>query len=125
MAAVGERIRGARSHAEALAAVESWMSRQIKKLRAKAEREGRRSSWWREPEGAAGAGRAGSLGEELVRVVAEESYLTAPGGSAESAAGDLDRLAALQRFWERFHGLYRYQGELGEPMPLGALDLRT
>jgi hypothetical protein len=35
---------------------------------------------------------------------------------------DLDRLDALQRFWSRFHGLYRYQAEMQHGMPLQSLQ---
>ena len=112
MAAVAERIRTASSLEEAKSKVKSFLKDQLDKLMAQAERSGKPASWALAPE--TGAGEK-TLGHTLIRWVMEEKYLE------KEAPKDLDRLDALQRFWSRFHGLYRYQVEMQQGMPLQSL----
>lgn len=108
MSAVEEIIRLAPDHRSAVKSVQEWMDRQLEKLRERMERDGQRS-WLVNPRG----GNPGeSLGETLKRWLAGELYLP------EEIPEDLDRLAALRRFWARFHGLHRYHVEMKAPMPL-------
>lgn len=117
MNAVGEILRTAASHEQALAELGRWMANQLEKLRKEEERKRSRSSWRLQPRP---GGSADCLGEELLAWVSREIYLN---DLDEEALQGLDRLSALQRFWARFHGFYRYEDETGEPMPLAALDL--
>ncbi|HEX9945765.1 MAG TPA: hypothetical protein VGG03_27470 [Thermoanaerobaculia bacterium] len=116
MAAVGELLCTASNRKGAQAAIETWMSNQLKKLREEAERKGKKPRSWLVPPGPGGS--TGSLGEELLAWIKDDAYL------GEPLAGDLDRLGALRRFWERLHGFYRYENETGGEMPLSALDLQ-
>ena len=113
MSAFGELLRAASNRDEALAATEGWMRGQLEKLKDEADRKKPRS-WFQAPAG----GTEASLGAELMAWVREERFL------GDSPDPDLDRLAALRRFWERFHGLYRYEAETRGEMPLPALDLQ-
>jgi hypothetical protein len=63
-------------------------------------------------------GAEDSLGAELLAWIGNDRYL------GDSPPADLDRLDALRRFWERLHGLYRYEVETQGEMPLSALDLQ-
>jgi len=117
MAAVGELIRSAPNQGKAVGDLGTWLGKQLEKLRAKEERSGRKSSWLVEPNAGAGGESEDSLGQELLRCVTEQRYLR-----GQETKG-LDPLTALQCFWAYFHGLYRYQNEVGEEMPLAALDL--
>ncbi|MGH8613418.1 MAG: hypothetical protein ACREYF_15735 [Gammaproteobacteria bacterium] len=110
MAAVGECIRMAANHSKAKEQVICFLNNQMEKLKAKAERGGKPESWASEP--VAGGGKE-TLGETLMDWIKEARYL-----ERAPKAEHLDPLAALQRFWSRFHGLYRYEVELGEGMPL-------
>ena len=108
MSALGERIRTASSHDEAVRSVRAWMENQLRKLRER-ERRDKKRSWLVE----AGGGEPGeSLGEALVRWISGEVYLSTP------VPEGLDRLAALRRFWARFDGLHRHHCEMEEAMPL-------
>lgn len=113
MSAFGELLRTASNRDEALAATEGWMRGQLAKLKDEAERRKPRS-WFQSPAG----GTEPSLGAELMAWIREERFL------GDSPDPDLDRLAALRRFWERLHGLYRYEAETEGEMPLPALDLQ-
>lgn len=117
MAAVGELVRAAPSWKEATEQVDAFLARQLEKLRTRAEREGRASSWLAPPRPPAEPG-IDSLGEALRRWLAEERYLP-----AERPAG-LDRLAALRRFWGYVHGMYRYGRETEQEMRIPALTAR-
>jgi hypothetical protein len=114
MAAVGELVRAAPSWKEATKRVDVFLAGQLEKLRARAEREGRATSWLVPPRPPTEEG-IDSLGEALRRWLAEERYLP-----ADRPAG-LDRLAALQRFWEYVHGMYRYGRETEQEMRIPAL----
>ncbi len=110
MAAVGERIRTMENLERAKQTVGKFLSEQIEKLQRKAEHSSRPpTSWATLPQ--TGGGKM-TLGDTLKQWIVEEKYLgdTIPTG--------LDRLQALRRFWERFHGLYRYHAEIGQMMPL-------
>jgi len=121
MAAVGERIRTARCFHEAQTKVSDFLEKQMQKLKAKADRAGKsvKPTSWLIPSAKGNKGNTGSvnsetsLGETLIHWIEKERYLE---GSAES--GDIDRLAALQRFWSDFYGHYCYQKACGESMPL-------
>lgn len=114
MATVGEYIRTASRLEEAKKEVEEFLQRQVKKLSDKAERSGKpASSWAATPQ--TGGGKQ-TLGHTLIQWVVEEKYLE------KQTTTDLDRLDALQRFWSRFHGLYRYQAEMQHGMPLQSLQ---
>lgn len=117
MNAVGEILRAASSHQKTLEKLAHWMGEQLKKLRKDVERKRPRSSWLVEPKP---GGAAECLGEELLAWCSKEIYLN---DLDEEVLQGLDRLSALQRFWTRFHGFYRYEDETGQPMPLAALDL--
>lgn len=108
MSALGDLIRTARNHGEAVLSVRAWMENQLDKLRER-ERRDRKRSWLVDAEGSE---PDESLGEALVRWISGEVYLPAP------VPEGLDRLAALRRFWARFDGLHRYECELEEAMPL-------
>jgi hypothetical protein len=111
MSAFGELLRTASNRDAALAATEGWMRGQLDKLKEEAERRKPRS-WFLSPTG----GTEHSLGAELMEWIREERFLE------DSPDPDLDRLAALRRFWERFHGLYRYEAVIKGEMPLPALN---
>lgn len=115
MAAFGELLRTASNREEARKTAETWMHGQLAKLQEEANRKDRRRSWHVKP-GAGGA--EDSLGAELLAWLGNDRYL------GDSPSPDLDRLDALRRFWERLHGLYRYEAETEGEMPLPALDLQ-
>jgi hypothetical protein len=108
MAAVGELIRSASDHRSAVESVQRWMTRQLDKLREREERDGKQSWLVDVRDGAPGE----SLGGTLMCWLSEQRYLP------DNAPEELDRMAALQRFWGRFHGLHRYHVEMKRPMPL-------
>jgi hypothetical protein len=108
MSAVGEIIRLAPDHRSAVKSVHEWMDKQLEKLRERMERDGNQS-WL---VNAQGANPGESLGETLKRWLSGELYLP------KNIPEGLDRLAALRRFWTRFHGLHRYHFEMKRPMPL-------
>ncbi len=110
MAAVGQSICRAANHSQAKERVIGFLSNQMEKLEAKVKRSGKPESWALEPE-TGGGGK--TLGDTLMNWIKETTYL-----EGAPKPEHLDPLAALQRFWSRFHGLYRYQAELGEGMPL-------
>jgi hypothetical protein len=85
----------------------------MEKLEAKVKRGGKPESWALEPR-TGGGGK--TLGDTLMDWIKEARYL-----EGAPKAEYLDPLAALQRFWSRFHGLYRYEAELREGMPLQKL----
>lgn len=109
MAALGELIRAASNLEEAHQRVEAWLKHQMDKLQAKAERSGKRTSWLLAPK--TGTDEE-TLGHTLTQWIVENTYLQ------KDPSGDLDRLAALQRFWDRLHTLYRYEEAMHEEMPL-------
>lgn len=111
MAAVGECIRVAANHSKAKEQVIGFLNTQLKKLETKIERSGKAESWALAP--LTGGGKV-TLGKTLMEWIEKEGYLEGITPKPEH----LDPLAALQRFWSRFHGLYRYEVELGEGMPL-------
>lgn len=113
MAAVGECIRRAANHSKAKEQVIGFLSNQMKKLEAKVKRGGKPESWALEP--MTGGGK-NTLGDTLMDWVKETRYL-----EGAPKVEHLDTLAALQRFWSRFHGLYRYEAEIGKAMPLQEL----
>ena len=112
MAALGELIRTASNLEEAQQRVEAWLKHQMDKLKAKAERSGKRTSWLLAPKTGTGGE---TLGHTLIQRIVENPYLH------KAPAGDLDRLTALQRFWDRLHTLYRYEEAMHEAMPLANL----
>lgn len=113
MAAVGEILRAAESLDDARAGVGNWLDAQMKKLEARSKRTGRAQSWLRPAEGPGpDTSTDVTLGEALRRTLSEEPWL------GDEPPEELDRLAALRRFWHRFHGLYRYEDEAEEPMKL-------
>jgi hypothetical protein len=114
MAAVGDHILRAPSLAQAQDRVKSFLSKQLDKLTAQAERTGKPTSWALTPE--TGTGEK-TLGQTLIRWIVEEKYL-----EGKEAPKDLDRLEALRRFWSRVHGLYRYEAEMEQGMPLQHLS---
>lgn len=109
MSTVGERIRTAPSLTEAKENVDTFLGQQLKKLTAQAERIGYPKSWAL-PLGDDLGGK--TLGHTLIQWVVEEKYLKS------ETPKHLDRLHALRRFWDRFHGLYRYQAEMRHGMQL-------
>ena len=115
MSAFGELLRTASNREEAREATETWMHGQLAKLQEEANRKGKRRSWYFKP---APGGTEDSLGAELLAWLRNDRYL------GDSPPADLDRLDALRRFWERLHGLYRYEVETQGEMPLPALDLQ-
>jgi len=115
MAAVGELVRSAASHANAVTSVKTYLGNQLDRLRAKESRGG-----------APGSGLAKTrhsqcgadcLGDELGAWIERGLYLP------EQVPAGLDRLAALRRFWDRFHGMVRYREQLGHPMRLSVREL--
>ena len=114
MAALGELIRTASNLEEAHQRVEVWLKHQIDKLQAKAERSGKRTSWLLAPKTGT---EEETLGHTLIQWIVENTYLQ------KAPSEDLDRLAALQRFWDRLHTLYRYEKSMHEEMPLANLKL--
>jgi hypothetical protein len=115
MAAFGELLRTSTDFPGAQSAARKWMERQLEKLQEEEKRKGKRRSWLLAP---AAGGSTESRGRELLAWIEDERYLGDP------PTEDLNRLEALRRFWERLHGLYRYENETGEEMPLPALDLQ-
>lgn len=110
MAAVEERIRVAESLAHAKQSVKGFLFDQIEKLQHQAERSGKLPTSWAGPPQTGGG--LVTLGDTLRQWIVEEKYL------GDKIPAGLDRLQALRRFWERFHGLYRYQAVIGQMMPL-------
>lgn len=109
MAAVAELIHTASNYETARARVKKFLTDQLNKLIAKAERSGKATSWALSPSTRASGE---SLGQTLIQWIEDEKYLE------ECSRENLNRLAALQYFWSRFHGLYRYQSEMKQIMPL-------
>lgn len=116
MSALGELLRQAQSVETAVAAVSKWLGAQMRKLEARCKRTGRSESWFSP---ARGEDPQATLGATLDQYLAQESYLP------DEPSEDLDRLAALRRFWARFHGLYRYHHEIGKPIKLHDPDQET
>ncbi len=110
LAAAGELIASATTFDQARGSLRYWLRHQLDRLEARAQRGAPPASWLLPP--AFGEGVAESLGGELLRWVEGELYIPA------EPPADLNRLAALQRFWSRFSGLYRYEAAVGVPMPL-------
>lgn len=108
MASVGELIRRAETFDKAAGQVESWMANNLDKLRARSERTGKVESWLIPPQG----DQAASLGDLLVDWIVSQRFLE------PEPPPELDRLEALRQFWDRFHGLYRFQTEMGREMRL-------
>jgi len=111
MAAVADRIRRASTLGEAKEETAAFLSHQMAKLKAKLERQGKATSWY---EHAISAGTGQALGDLLKDWIQNERYLT---GADKDVISILDRLAALQRFWARFHVFYRYGAKFNEDMP--------
>lgn len=111
MAAVGECIRTASRLEEAKKEVEEFLQRQVKKLRDKAERSGKPASSWASTPSTGGGQE--TLGQTLSQWIKKEQFL-----QGKEIPKDLDHLAALQHFWSRFYGRYRYRAEMGHDMPL-------
>lgn len=109
MAALGECIRGAANHKSAIEQVSGFLSKQTTKLKAKEDRTGKAESWT----APVVDGGSETLGDTLMGWVERARYL-----EGAPKAEHLDPLAALQRFWIRFHGLYRYEAAMGKGMPL-------
>lgn len=109
MAAVGDCVHGAASFEEAQHRVIELLNRQLGKLKNKALRTGKKTSWLREPSGAVGET---SLGNTLIHWIQEEKYLDKAHRSEESI-----RLVALRRFWGTVHGLYRSRKVFGRDLP--------
>ncbi|HEY6321266.1 MAG TPA: hypothetical protein VJA16_06885, partial [Thermoanaerobaculia bacterium] len=116
IAAAGEMLAAAPSLDGARRSLRTWLRHQLERLEARVRRGRPAASWLLPPRSGASSP---SLGEELLRWVEGELYLPAP------APADLDRLAALQRFWGRCAGLYRYEAVAGLPMPLTALAVEA
>ncbi len=114
MAAVGELIRRAASFEEAAKSVGGWMGKTLKKLEARRDRTGKVESWLRPA--SLDPFKGTILGQLLIEWITDQRYLE------HEPPPDLDRLAALHQFWDRFHGLYRYRVEMGEEMPLHEQD---
>jgi len=113
MAAVGELLRTAESLDQVKTAVGTWLDAQLKKLEARRERTGKAESWFRPAEGdGPETTPEATLGGTLRDALTGETYL------GENPPPELDRFAALRRFWHRFHGLYRYEDEAEKPMKL-------
>lgn len=111
MAAVADRIRRAATLEKAKEETAAFLSHQMAKLKAKHDRQGKATSWY-EPASGAGAGQA--LGDLLMDWIQNERYLN---GADKDVISILDRLAALQRFWARFHVFYRYGAKFNEDLP--------
>lgn len=116
MTAVGELIRTATSFVDATQRTTAWLDNQLGKLKAVEERGGKRTSWRLPPRG---VGDVQSLGETLKHWIAEERYL------AESVPATLDRLVALQHFWDTLYTMYRYEVAMKHEMALPYLDLQS
>jgi hypothetical protein len=114
MAAVDELLAIASSRADAERRVKTWMTGQLDKLQEEKKRTREARSWLKLPEP---GGSEESLGKELLTWISGDSYL------GEEQPGHLDRLDALRRFWARLYGLYRYEVETKQDMPLSTLDL--
>lgn len=106
MAAVAERITTVSNHSDAQRQVIEFLRKQLQKLEDKQKRTGKSASWGCPP--STGGGKE-TLGATLSDWIQNERYL-----EGCTRPPDLDALAALQRFWNRFHGLYRYRAELGK-----------
>lgn len=111
MAAVAECIRAASNRGDAQRQVTEFLRKQLQKLEDKQKRTGKPSSWRCAP--STGGGKE-TLGATLSDWIRNERYLE----EGCTRCPDLDALAALQRFWNRFHGLYRYQTEMGKGLAL-------
>lgn len=110
MAAVAERIYSASTYEEARDRVIKFLTDQLNKFRAKVER-GRQPTSWASRLSTGGGEE--TLGQTLSHWVEKEQFL-----QGKEMPKNLDRLAALQRFWSRFYGRYRYRAEMGHDMPL-------
>jgi len=110
MAAVAERIYTASNYEEARNTVIKFLTDQLNKLRAKAERSDQQTSWALRP--LTGGGKE-TLGQTLSYWIEKEQFL-----QGKETPEDLDRLVALRRFWARFYGRYRYRAEMSQDMPL-------
>ena len=106
MAAIAERITIASNHGDAQRQVIEFLRKQLQKLEDKQKHGGKSASWGCPP--STGGGKE-TLGATLSDWIQNERYL-----EGCTRPPDLDALAALQRFWNRFHGLYRYQVEMGK-----------
>jgi len=91
IAGISERLQSANSFNQARKMTGVFLERQMQKLAAKESQ----ASWATEIAGE-------SLGEVLRNWIANESYLPQP------PHPDLDRLAALRRFWNNIIGQYAY-----------------
>lgn len=96
MAAVSERLQGAASYPEARDRVVKFLQHQL-------DNKPGRSPWATLPEG-----QDPKVGEILKEWVSEEKYLPAP------LDPDLDRLAALRRFWANVSGQHAYSRSMNE-----------
>lgn len=113
MAAVAECIYTASNCETAKGRVKKFLTNQLNKLKAKAERSGKATSWAL-PRPTGGGGE--TLGQTLMQWIENEKYLE------QQLPANLNRLEALRYFWSRFHGLYRYQAEMQQDMPLQSLQ---
>lgn len=111
MAAVAERIRTASTHGDAVEKTNEFLRKQIEKLEAKVKRGGKPASWMKSVEDG-----TTTLGKALIDCVTKEEYLKDFAGEAA------DRLDALQRFWSRLHGFYRYEAATKKEMDLECVD---
>lgn len=112
MMAVGECLRGSGTLNEAKQRTTDFLQKQMEKLTTKAERTGKPPTSWAISVTVGGAKE--TLGAMLMQWITGEKYLSDPA----KPPADLDHLEALQRFWSRLHGLYRYEVEVRESMPL-------
>ncbi len=108
MAHIGELILGAGDLKQAISQVSCYLNKQLKKLQKRVDR-GEPPQSWLVP----GPDDGSTRGERLKNWIAEQRYL--PNTVTPSEA---ERLRLLQRFWTRFHGLYRYEAAMGKPMAL-------
>jgi hypothetical protein len=114
MEALAGRIREAATIEKARSDVAAFIRRRTAKLPAQRERS------WVTP--AATGGSVLTLGELLVDWLANERYLE---GVEDDILKLLNRTCALKRFWNRFHGIYRYGTVFGTDTPLTGFRRET
>jgi hypothetical protein len=109
MNAVGELIENASSFRDARENTVKFLTKQLDKLKDKAERRGDISSWLVPAKDDSGK----SLGEFLIRWIAEGLY-----SPETQAGGDGLRLELLRRFWVYLYGHYSYEKTTGKAMQI-------
>ncbi len=110
MSAINEHIYSSGSLEDVKKKVSIYLKKQLKKLESQKDRSGKCTSWLTRPVGIADGE---SLGDTLCKWINDKKYL-----ENSSEIGEIDRLAALRRFWSNVYGQYRYQQIFNQVMPL-------